>query len=414
MSADGFSFYNTNTFQYPRLDTANIIVPPNGSTDSIQVNNNNGNVQLSSNTNIWQFGTNGILTLPTGSTINDTPAAPGVINGRAVEIKPGGVSHSNQLLRIYPTAPNPDGNHLHLTSGDLTDTDLFLGDDHQFVQIAADGNVCIGTYGTSGNIWQFHKDGNLQLPAGGVIVNSDSSVYGQVDTSSSVSTLTVSDASGDYQYGSLAYNYTVNGNGGGFTIAYSAPLAFGNVDINIGNVVTTGTANIGGNLIVGGNLLLSAGGQIQSPSGTGNVTIEANDGNNVRTYTFGTDGNITFPDGTKQGTAGGPGAITNSSYGSDAYQMTNERFMFVDPNGHLTSVILPQTPVDGQQATIVRTTGASIFANVVGSMTIAPTVSNPTGGNLMIDKYDINTQSSVSFVADLASHTWWLTAQVGF
>jgi hypothetical protein len=64
MSADGFSFYNTNTFQYPRLDTANIIVPPNGSTDSIQVNNNNGNVQLSSNTNTWKFGTDGILTLP--------------------------------------------------------------------------------------------------------------------------------------------------------------------------------------------------------------------------------------------------------------------------------------------------------------------------------------------------------------
>jgi hypothetical protein len=169
-----------------------------------------------------------------------------------------------------------------------------------------------------------------------------------------------------------------------------------------------------GDLKLLGNLVLNSTSYIQSATGTGNVTIEANDGNNVRTYTFGTDGNITFPDGTKQGTAGGPGAITNSSNGSDAYQMTNERFMFVNPNGHLTSVILPQTPVDGQQATIVRTTGASIFANVVGSMTIAPTVSNPTGGNLMIDKYDINTQSSVSFVADLASHTWWLTAQVGF
>jgi hypothetical protein len=58
-----------------------------------------------------------------------------------------------------------------------------------------------------------------------------------------------------------------------------------------------------GNLIVGGNLLLSAGGQIQSPAGTGNVTIEANDGNNVRTWAFETNGNITFPDATTQGTA---------------------------------------------------------------------------------------------------------------
>jgi hypothetical protein len=80
-------------------------------------------------------------------------------------------------------------------------------------------------------------------------------------------------------------------------------LAFGNVDISVGNVVTAGTANIGGNLIVGGNLLLSAGGQIQSPAGVGNVTIEVNDGNNVRAWAFETNGNITFPDATTQGTA---------------------------------------------------------------------------------------------------------------
>jgi len=229
------------------------------------------------------LGSNGILTLPLSSTINDTPSAPGSGNGQAVEIKPGGVSHSNQLLRIYATAPNPDANHLHLTSGDLTLTDLFLGNDNQFVQIATDGNVCIGTYGTSGNIWQFGTDGNLRLPAGGVIVNSDSSVYGQINASSSVSTSTVSDASGDYQYGSLAYNYTVNGNSGGFTIAYSAPLAFGNVDISVANVN------------VAGNLILSSTSQIQSPAGVGNVTVEANDGNNARVWTFKSIATLNLP-----------------------------------------------------------------------------------------------------------------------
>jgi hypothetical protein len=118
----------------------------------------------------WTFGTDGIITLPFGSTINDTPAAPGnQYNGQAVEIKPGGVSHNNQLLRIYPTVASPDGNHLHLTSGDLRDTDLFLGDDNQFVQIAVDGKVCIGTYGTEGHFWQFGTDGNLTLPTGGTV-----------------------------------------------------------------------------------------------------------------------------------------------------------------------------------------------------------------------------------------------------
>jgi hypothetical protein len=276
-----------------------------------------------------------------------------------------------------------------------------------------------GTGHISGNenYWLFGTDGHLGAP-GEITITTNNTHGGAGYTGFLTLTSTQGgvtnpnkfirlNSTGNLQIVNSAYTQTI------FDLGDSGDLTLpGNV--TVGNVVTTGTANIGGNLIVGGNLLLSAGGQIQSPAGTGNVTIEANDGNNVRTYTFGTDGNITFPDGTKQGTAGGPGAITNSSNGSDAYQMTNERFMFVNPNGHLTSVILPQTPVDGQQATIVRTTGASIFANVVGSMTIAPTVSNPTGGNLMIDKHDINTQSSISFVADLASHTWWLTAQVGF
>ena len=118
------------------------------------------------------LGTDGILTLPFGSTINDTPNAPGSGNGKAVEIKPGGVSHGNQLLRIYPTVPSPDGNHLHLTSGDLSITDLFLGDDNQFVQIAVDGKVCIGTYGTAGHFWQFGTDGKLTFPDGATILNS--------------------------------------------------------------------------------------------------------------------------------------------------------------------------------------------------------------------------------------------------
>jgi hypothetical protein len=79
----------------------------------------------------WTFGTDsnstpGILTLPQGSTINDTASAPGFNNGQSVEIKPGGGSNGNQLLRIYPTVPNPDGNHIHITSGDLSVTDLFL------------------------------------------------------------------------------------------------------------------------------------------------------------------------------------------------------------------------------------------------------------------------------------------------
>ena len=125
----------------------------------------------------WQFGADGNLTLPQGSTIADTASAPGTGNGQAVEIKPGGAVNANQLLKIYPTVANPDGNHIHLTSGDLSVTDLFLGDDYQFVQIAADGNVCIGT-DSANHIWQFDTTGNLTLPVDGIIKSSDGSIYG--------------------------------------------------------------------------------------------------------------------------------------------------------------------------------------------------------------------------------------------
>jgi hypothetical protein len=55
-----------------------------------------------------------------------------------------------------------------------------------------------------------------------------------------------------------------------------------------------GSADFSGNVTVG-NLILPAGGQIQSSAGTGNVTIEANDGNNAHTWTFTTAGNIHIP-----------------------------------------------------------------------------------------------------------------------
>jgi hypothetical protein len=255
-------------------------------------------IRIGNGSNTWsELSANTISGGGGASTGNVTFSDINVIGTSSLRLQPN-VALSTSYIDIYLTT-GPD------THIDTYSANLILGKDSSAnVRLATDGNVQIRAEdGGSASTWTFDPDGNLRLPAGGVIVNSDSSQYGEINTSSSVSTLTVSDASGDFQYGQLAYNYTVNGNGGGFTIAYSAPLAFGNVDISVGNVVTAGTANIGGNLIVGGNLLLSAGGQIQSPAGVGNVTIEVNDGNNVRAWAFETNGNITFPDATTQGTA---------------------------------------------------------------------------------------------------------------
>ena len=205
----------------------------------------------------WHFAADGILTLPFGSTINDTPAAPGNGNGQAVEIKPGGASHNNQLLRIYPTVVNPDGNHLHLTSGDLSVTDLFLGDDDQFVQIAADGKVCIGTNNAS-NIWQFGTDGKITLP--------------QYNTSIS-------------QYdGETTFAGGTDDIGLQVTVDKTIYLRVGDNQWAFGD--GAGGANI---------LQLPAGGEIHSSAGTGNVVVQSNDGSNNFNWDFNTHGSIALP-----------------------------------------------------------------------------------------------------------------------
>ena len=174
-----------------------------------------GNVTIRSNaatvggTHTWTFNTDGNLTLPQGGTI--TEANVGLAD--ALILTPANITYPGQQLRIYSTGAAVEGNHLHLTTGNLYATELYLGDDNYFVKLSNTGNVGIRATTqslSSTALWTFDTTGNLTLPAGG---------------------------------------------------------------------------------------------QIQSPGGTGNVVIEANDGNNTRSWTFETNGNITFPDATTQGTA---------------------------------------------------------------------------------------------------------------
>jgi hypothetical protein len=306
------------------------------STDRVRISTNNDEGSPGG-TQDWIFGTDGILTLPFGSTINDTPAAPGnQYNGQAVEIKPGGVSHNNQLLRIYPTVPDPDGNHLHLTSGDLRDTDLFLGDDNQFVQIAVDGKVCIGTYGTEGHFWQFGTDGSTTFPNGTSIGSLEGSagIFGPNGTDFLINTRF--DNTGSYQAwtfgtdGKLTFPNNSIFDGQTLTdhatgVNYTLKIANGGVagtkfGIGTGNA-TYGVANDAlnhaedgyvpytvtaaqmsfivpgaGTMLLGTDGNLTVPNEIHSAAGVGPVVIQSNDGT-LRTWTFGSDGNLTLPGG---------------------------------------------------------------------------------------------------------------------
>jgi hypothetical protein len=66
---------------------------------------------------------------------------------------------------INADAPTyPSEHHLHLTTGDLTETSIFLGTDDHNVRTTTDGKIQITTPNTVNNIWEFGHDGELTIP----------------------------------------------------------------------------------------------------------------------------------------------------------------------------------------------------------------------------------------------------------
>jgi hypothetical protein len=151
-----------------------------GEASSFEVGYYNGaapNLFIHSNNNTWTFDTAGNLTLPLGSIVYETNIPDGALSGSAIALKPIGGTTANQQLLIYPTAA--DGDHIHMTSGNLYATELFLGSDSFYVKLANTGNVVINSNdGNSSNaMWTFDTDGNLTLP-GNLVINGLTNVFG--------------------------------------------------------------------------------------------------------------------------------------------------------------------------------------------------------------------------------------------
>jgi hypothetical protein len=66
-------------------------------------------------------------------------------------------------------APAYGDYHLHLTTGDLEETSIFLGTDDHNVRTTTDGKIQITTPDTVNNVWEFDTNGELTLPTGGHI-----------------------------------------------------------------------------------------------------------------------------------------------------------------------------------------------------------------------------------------------------
>jgi hypothetical protein len=109
-------------------------------------------------TKTWAFDTAGNLTLPRGGVVYETNIPDGGLNGNTIALKPSGGTNADQQLLIYPTTN--DANHLHLTSGNLYSTELFLGDDNLYVKLANTGNIVVNSNDGAGNAaqWTFGTD----------------------------------------------------------------------------------------------------------------------------------------------------------------------------------------------------------------------------------------------------------------
>jgi hypothetical protein len=129
-----------------------------------------GNVNISAGASTWAFDNSGNLVLPQGGSIYSLSSTPSGNPGNTIILQPAGSGvTTNQQLMIYPTAG--DGDHVHLTSGNLYQTELFFGNDNFYMKLANTGNIVLNSNGNDNNEgqWTFDTDGAINLTQHGVI-----------------------------------------------------------------------------------------------------------------------------------------------------------------------------------------------------------------------------------------------------
>jgi hypothetical protein len=268
--------------QYSQLmwENANVTVAPNMAINSnFYVTQNNATLDIGyrdgSGTQViksWYWNADGIMTLPAGGVISEG----GGISG-AIKLKPAGGANDNQALLIYPTA-NPDGDHVHLTAGGGS-TELYLGNDNHYVKLVNGGNVEVRT--ATANLansasWTFNVAGDIDA-------NQILRIKVPNGIPSNVTKITDNQGWGE---GSVGVNLpTTGGTGTGLTV----DVIDGGSGYAIISINTPGTGYLNGDVIT-----VTNGGMSDS------FTISIAGRNS---WTFGSNGNLTFPDATVQATA---------------------------------------------------------------------------------------------------------------
>jgi hypothetical protein len=162
---------------------------------------------------------------------------------------------------INPDAPTFDSeHHLHLTTGNLAETSIFLGTDNHNVRTTTDGGIEITTPNTTNNVWRFGTDGTVTLP--GAITRV---IVGTTNN-------TVSAARAPLYLGDSTYPAPlVDGNYGPFTrsdIVFTVQVVGGSPIYTITSVLNNATFTL--NQVIG---TLDAGDLGGTPGNTSNIDV---------------------------------------------------------------------------------------------------------------------------------------------
>ncbi len=263
----------------------------------------------------WQFNSLGELELPQGGLIKEG----GGPFGSSITLEPANIADGDQILVIYPTAG--EGNHLHLTTGNLYNTEMYLGSDDYYVKLTNSGTIAINANDNTSSqaTWEFMPLGDLRLPQGGVIgeVSNPSGFpgYGLAFTPDPANAINPNQQLLVYPTGGADFNHLHLTSGD----LYDTELFLGNDNLyvklaNTGNVEIRADDNAGNTALWIFNkdstttfptgLYFAPMGEIYNTGGTASigssnydVNIIANASGTSQQFNFGVDGTLTIPTG---------------------------------------------------------------------------------------------------------------------
>jgi hypothetical protein len=208
-------------------------------------------------------------------------------------------------------APSYGDYHLHLTTGDLTETSIFLGTDDHNVRTTTDGKIQITTPSETNNVWEFGTNGSLTFPDGMTIGNLNGSPAIQVNVDIPINIL----SQGSLGASNLQWINDLQEPTAISAVVVNSPFA------EVGDVqIVTGTFDLQNPTAAEHSWTFGADGDLTLPNNSGiksstniDITIDTPDSSTFN-WRFGADGDLTFPDNTVQTTAY-PG-ITNEAGGT--------------------------------------------------------------------------------------------------